>query len=366
MIAFSNKRTEIFRDLGLAFSGLILVLAVALVARYIHSQIPGPALHDAISEILIAVILGVCIRNLFGLSAHFAYGIKFALNHLLQLGIVLLGLRLSMQDVAGIGLSALFLVLICITIALALATLAGHVFHLSPQLAILIGVGTAICGNTAIVATAPVIGAGDDEVSFAVATITLFGLIAVIFYPILGRSFAMSDHLFGMWAGTAVNDTSQVVAVGAAYSAAALNIATVVKLTRNTLMAPLIVLAGWFIQRNRIAADRTKPSLSLGKLFPYFLLGFLALSMVRTIGIAAGLLPQNINNPGDLESAASMLRFFDEVAKFSILLALASVGLGTDVQSIRRIGLKPFAAGLCVATILAVTSLALIIGFGLG
>jgi len=366
MIAFINEWKKIGQEFGPAFPGLNLVFAVALIARYLQSLIPGPTLNKAISEILIAVILGVYIRNLFGVSARFEPGIKFALHRLLRLGIILLGLRLSLQDVAAIGVSALLLVVVCITIALALAYLAGRVFHLPPRLAVLIGVGTAICGNSAIVATAPVIDAKDDEVSFAVATITLFGLLAVIFYPIIGRVFAMSDHLFGMWAGTAVNDTSQVVAVGAAFSPAALNIATVVKLTRNTLMAPLIVLAGLLFQRSQGAADRSKPSLPLSRLVPWFVLGFLALSIVRTVGVAAGVMPQSTDNPGELQTAALALRLFDEAAKFFILVALAAVGLGTDIQSIRRIGFKPFAVGLCVAAVLAVTSLTLIIVFGLG
>ena len=163
-------------------------------------------------------------------------------NDVLRFGIILLGLRLSLQDVVATGLKALILVSICITVALILAYYAGRLFKVPPRLAALIGVGTAICGNTAIVATAPVLDANEEEVSFAVATITLFGLLAVLIYPIIGHALGLSDRFFGLWAGTAVNDTSQVVAVGAIFSEAALNVATIVKLTRNTLMAPLIVL----------------------------------------------------------------------------------------------------------------------------
>ena len=175
--------------------------------------------------------------------------IKFALQRVLRLGIILLGLRLSLQAVAKIGLSALVLVLVCISVALTLAYLAGRFFKIPARLALLIGVGTAICGNSAIIATAPVIEAKDEDVSFAVATITLFGTVAIVLYPIIGHALALSSGAFGMWAGSAVNDTSQVVAVGAAFSEAARDVATVVKLTRNTLMAPLIVIIGLLYAR---------------------------------------------------------------------------------------------------------------------
>jgi uncharacterized integral membrane protein (TIGR00698 family) len=246
---------------------------------------------------------------------------------------------------------------------------AGRLFKIPARLAALIGVGTAICGNSAIVATAPVIEAKEDDVSFAVATITLFGLIAVIFYPIIGHVIGLSDRVFGLWSGTAVNDTSQVVATGAAYSSAALNVATVVKLTRNTLMAPLIVLIGLVYsrasQRQLTGKAAQAAHLTLGKLVPWFVLGFLTLSLVRTGGVATGILPQSVDKPGALQSAAAMLKFADEMARFCILMALAGVGLGTNLQSMRKTGFKPFIVGLCVAAGLAVVSLGLILFAGL-
>ncbi len=365
MSALIAEWKKIGKELSPAFPGLNLVIGVAIVARFMQGLIPGPTLNKVISEILVAVVLGLYIRNTFGVSAALEPGIKFALNRLLRLGIILLGLRLSLQAVAAIGASALLLVLVCITLALTLAYIVGRAFNLPPRLATLIGVGTAICGNSAIVATAPVIDAKDEDVSFAVATITLFGLLAVVLYPLIGQAFAFSDRVFGMWAGTAVNDTSQVVAVGAAYSAAALNIATVVKLTRNTLMAPLIVVIGLVYNRSQTASDKSQPKMTLGKLVPWFVLGFLALSLVRTLGVAAGVLPQDTSNPGNLQFAAAGLKFFDDVAQFAILTALASVGLGTNIASLRTIGVKPFIMGLSVATTLAVVSITLILAFGL-
>jgi len=355
---------KIGREISPAIPGLILVLAVAIGARFLQSLIPGPTLNKAISEILIAVLIGLLVRNTLGLVARTQAGIAFSLNRLLRLGIILLGLRLSLQDVIATGLSALILIIVCITLALTLAFITGRLFKIPVRLATLIGVGTAICGNSAIVATAPVIDAKEDEVGFAVATITLFGLIAIIFYPIIGHALRLTDHVFGMWAGTAVNDTSQVVATGAAYSHSALSIATIVKLTRNTLMAPVIVLIGFVYRRRGEHVKATK--LTLGNVVPLFVLGFLAMSLVRTVGVAAGALPQNVDQPGNLASGAAALKSFDDAARFFILMALSAIGLGTKVSSLRAIGPKPFVVGLCVATVLAVTSLSLILFLHLG
>jgi uncharacterized integral membrane protein (TIGR00698 family) len=364
MTALLTEWKKIAREILPAIPGLILVLVVAIVARFLQSLIPGPTLNKAISEILIAVLIGLLVRNIFGLIANTQAGVTFSLHRLLRLGIILLGLRLSLQDVIATGLSSLILIIVCITLALTLAFVAGRLFKIPVRLATLIGVGTAICGNSAIVATAPTIEAKEDEVGFAVATITLFGLIAVIFYPIIGQTLHLTDQVFGLWAGTAVNDTSQVVATAAAYSQSALNIATIVKLTRNTLMAPIMVIIGLIYQRMGEQTKATK--LTLGKLVPWFVLGFLAMSLLRTLGVAVGALPQNVDQPGSLIASVSVLKFVDDTSKFLILMALSAIGLGTNVSSLRTIGIKPFVVGLCVATALAITSLSLILFLGLG
>jgi uncharacterized integral membrane protein (TIGR00698 family) len=357
-------------ELRQAWVGLHLVLGVALISRYFHELMAFSTLSKSISEILIAVLLGLYIRNALGLGERVKPGIKFSIQRILRFGIILLGLRLSLQDVATTGITALLLVTICITVALLLAYFAGRIFHVPPRLAALIGVGTAICGNTAIVATAPVLEADEEETSFAVATITLFGLLAVLLYPTIGRWLGLTDHAFGLWAGTAVNDTSQVAAVGSIFSEAALDIAVIVKLTRNTLMAPLIVLFGLLYagsSKNQVSEGAAQASrLNWGKLVPGFVIGFLAMSLLRSLGVALGWLPQNVAHPGSLQTAANMLIFFDEVSKFAILMALAGVGLNTDLSSLRRIGFKPLIVGTCVAVALALVSLSLILFTPLG
>ena len=358
------------KDLTDGWIGLHLVLGVALLSRFLHGLIQHPLFSKSISEILVAVLLGLYIGNAFPLSRELRAGATFALQRLLRLGIILLGLRLSLQDVAATGLTALVLVVICICAALTLAYFAGRLFHVPPHLAALIGVGTAICGNTAIVATAPVLDVDEEEVGLAVATITLFGLLAVLLYPLMGHFLGLSDYAFGLWAGTAVNDTSQVVAVGAIYSDTALDVATIVKLTRNTLMAPIIILFGLVYSRGlnkemgKAAARASR--FDWKRVVPGFVIGFLAMAVIRSLGVAAGILPQSVSDPGNLQSAASFLNGMDEISKFLILMALAGVGLNTNLASLKRIGLKPLLVGTCVALLLAVLSLGLILYSPLG
>ena len=323
--------------------GLAVVAAVAIAARLGAQLLPA-----AISEVLVAVLFGIVVANVIGLPKSTAPGIAFAVQRILRLGIILLGARLSLSAVVSIGVGALGLVVVCMTLALSVALLAGRVARLPPRLALLIGVGTAVCGNSAIIATAPVIDAEEREVTFAVATITLFGTLAVFLYPLVGFALGLTDQAFGVWSGVAVNDTSQVVAASAAFSAAARDVATVVKLVRNALMAPLIVLIAWWWERH--APIRTGAvARGVRKAIPLFVLGFLALVALRSTGLID----------------ASLAARVDVVATFCILLALSGVGLGTRVGQMRSMGLTPFYVGLGTAALLAALSLAAITGLHL-
>ncbi len=364
-VALQTKWKAFFQEVHLAWPGLHLVVGVALVSRYLHGLFSGTLLGDAVSEILIAILLGLYIRGLIGHSSKVAPGIAFSMKKVLRFGIILLGLRLSIQDIGVTGWRGLGLILICLAVALGATLLAKRLFHISPRLAALIGVGTAICGNSAIIATAPVIEADEEEVSFAVATITLFGLIAVLTYPIIGRLLGLPDHYFGFWSGTAVNDTSQVVAVSAMYSDIAQNVATIIKLTRNALMAPIIFMVGVIYHHWKGQSTTGLPSskirMSVRKSIPGFVIGFILMALLRTFGIMLGILPQNVAAPGDLQAAARGLIFLDSVSRFTILMALSAVGLNTNLVSLRRIGFKPLLVGLIVAVLLSVVSLLLII-----
>ncbi len=326
--------------------GLVLVFAIAVVANFAAAFLP-----PAVNAVIVAILLGLLIKNSFSVPAPFQPGIKFSLQKLLRFAIVLLGIRLSFLEVVQIGAQSLAIIIACMAAALAVTYVGGRLLKLPGRLALLIGVGTAICGNSAIVATAPVVEAKDEDVSFAVATITLFGTLAVFLYPVIGLATGMSDRFFGTWAGTAVNDTSQVVATGFAFSAAAGQVATVVKLTRNALMAPIIVLIGvmWARSAARSASGLASKELKLTKIFPYFVLGFGGMAVLNTLGVFPKPVVAQVNN----------------LSSFLILMALAGVGLGTNLSQMRKTGLRPFYLGLFAAAVVASFSVALITLLGI-
>jgi uncharacterized integral membrane protein (TIGR00698 family) len=218
---------------------------------------------------------------------------------------------------------------------------------MSDRLGTLLGVGTSICGVSAIVATAPVIEAREEETSLAVATITVFGLLAVLLYPLLGRLWHLSDTFFGTWAGTAVNDTSQVVATGLMYSQRAAEVAMVVKLTRNLFMAPVILLLSGLYLRRTMGAAAGQPGQgrkALKSAVPFFVLGFIGMALLNSLGLFG-------------PEAREWLRIF---SLYCIVLGIGGVGLETDLAAVRRIGLRPFYAGLAAALLMAGVSFGLI------
>jgi len=339
--------------------GLALCVLVALLARMIHGAL-APGVAAAVGEVILAVLLGLLIGNSIPLPPLLAPGIRFSFHALLRVAIILLGATFSVQQVAAIGGKAVVMIVLLMTVALLAAHALGRLARVPPRLATLIGVGTAVCGNSAIVATAPVIGAHDDEVSFAVATNTLFGTLAVFLYPILGHAMHLRDPAFGTWAGSAVNDTSQVVATGFAYSEGAGRIATAVKLTRNALMGAVIVLMGVLYRRSRAAEEAAKPSTSraaapratlwtrVQQSVPLFVVGFLVMAAFQSAGVIRAVSDQVGR---DLTKDANFW------ARVLILIALAGVGLSTRIAAMRRAGLRPFYVGLAVAAATSAMSL---------
>ena len=326
--------------------GLALILAITLPARFIQSQITVNG-KEVVSAVAIAIILGIAINNLIGISGRCKPGTGFAVKRLLRIGIGLMGAQLSLGQVLKTGASSLLIVATCIVLAIVVVRFVSARMGMSDRLGTLLGVGTSICGVSAIVATAPVIEAREEETSLAIATITVFGLVAVLLYPLLGRFWGLSDNFFGTWAGTAVNDTSQVVATGLIFSQRAGEIATVVKLTRNLFMAPVMVVLSWQCLKRRQAAGGTEcgeTAIKLTQVVPLFVLGFLGMAILNSLGVFSPALGRGIQT----------------VSQFLIVAALAAVGLETNVGNLRKIGLRPFYAGLCAALFMAVVSFGLI------
>jgi uncharacterized integral membrane protein (TIGR00698 family) len=313
-------------------------MAVGITSRTVALGLP-----PAISEITVSVVIGLLLRNLIPLPSSISSGVRFASVRLLRLGIVLLGAKLSFGAVLETGIGAVLMILVCASTALLMTMLLGRMLGLPVRLTTLIAVGTAICGNSAIVATAPVIEAKGRDVSVAVGTITLFGVAAVLVFPLLGYALGLSNADFGQWAGVAVNDTSQVTAAGFAYSDPAGAVATVVKLTRNTLIGPVVIGIGLLYRRQTCSAESAASAPSILQVVPLFVVGFLLLAVANSVGV----IPANIGGA------------LSEVSKLLVLLALAGIGLGTDFRSIRETGASPLVMGLAVAVSVAALGLAL-------
>jgi uncharacterized integral membrane protein (TIGR00698 family) len=328
--------------------GLALSLLVALAALGLHRLLPdAPA--AAVGPVLLAVLLGLLVGNLLPQPAALTPGIHCAFGTLLRAAIVLLGASLSLQSIAATGLQALMMVVLLMALALAVAHVVGRLLGVPGKLATLLGVGAAVCGNTAISATGPVIGASDRDLSLAIATNTLFGTLAVFLYPIVGHALGFDDATFGTWAGSAVNDTSQVVATGFAYSEEAGRVATTVKLTRNALMV-FVIVGMAFAYRSE--ATRHLPFWPMvRRSVPTFVLGFLAMALLNTLGGVAWL-GERLHRPlaADLQAAA----------KFLTIVALAGVGLATKFAMLRQTGFRPVLLGLTTALAVSLGSLALI------
>jgi uncharacterized integral membrane protein (TIGR00698 family) len=303
--------------------------------------------RTVVSAVAIAIVIGVLLRNLVGVPEACKPGVSLAVKRLLRIGIALLGAQLSLGQVLRTGGKAVLVVALCIVLAILVVRFISMRMGLSDRLGTLLGVGTSICGVSAIVATAPAIDAKQEETSLAVATITVFGLLAVVIYPLLGRLFGLTDGFFGTWAGTAVNDTSQVVATGLIYSQTAGEVATVVKLTRNLFMAPVIVvLSSIYLARARSArgAEAKRGGVSLKTAVPGFVVGFLAMAILNSLGAFP----------------STMLDLIKTASSWLIVVALGGVGVETNLASLRTIGFRPFYAGLCAATFMAAVSFVLI------
>ena len=350
-VASRENAGRIGRSARRVLPGLLLAALVGLAAHLAARQVFPYALAVGF-EVPLAMLLGLIVINLGGAPAWALPGIQFSITNVLKLGIILLGLRLNMETIAVIGADAIGLVLATMCAALAFAVVVGRRLGVQRRLAVLIGVGTSVCGNSAIVATAPVVKADDREVSSAVATITIFGTLAVFVFPLLGHAFDLDVLSVGLWAGTAVPDTAQTIAASAGYSTVGRDVATVVKLVRNVLMAPLLLLLAWGWGRYGGDAGVSSQAARRGalKAFPFFLLGFVALAMVRSARLV------------DPETVADV----DVVTRACFLVALAGLGLQTQLGHLRALGPRPFVLGFGTAALLAGGSLAAILALGLG
>jgi uncharacterized integral membrane protein (TIGR00698 family) len=320
--------------------GLLLCLGIAVPAWFVGKAIP------VIGSPVFGILFGMTIASAFPkIRPDLEGGIKFTSKKILQYSIILLGFDMNLFNVLKVGSQSLLVMLFTISASLIMAFAVGKALKVDGKIATLIGVGTSICGGSAIAATAPVIQAEDAEVAHAISTIFLFNIVAVFLFPPLGRLLGMSDTGFGMWAGTAINDTSSVVAASAAWSSAsgndaALKFATIVKLTRTLMIVP-IVLALAVYRTRKSRREEGGAGFTFAKVFPWFVLGFAAAALLNTF---AGI-------------PAPFAKTLFTLGKFMIVMAMAAIGLNTNLKKLLANGFKPIFLGLCCWLAVALTSL---------
>ena len=330
--------------------GLALAVAVAAVATVVGQHVPlvGSAVPGAVIGAVIALVIKP--------GARLAPGLKYASSFVLQCSVVLLGTQLSIAEAARVGVASLPVMLGTLAVCLIAARLYGRLLGIPRDLRTLIGVGTGICGGSAIAAVSPVVEAASTDVAYAISTIFLFNIAAVLVFPLIGHAIGMSQQSFGLFAGTAVNDTSSVVATAATYGAAAANHAIVVKLVRTLMIIPICLgLAALTARRNRPggasgtvaaapapASARMSP-LRVVRLVPWFLIGFVVAAALNS----AGAIPEASHGP------------LQHGSVFLVAVALSAIGLSTNVPALRKAGPRPLLLGALLWITVGAASLGL-------
>jgi len=351
-------------------SGMILCLAFTIVSYWASGLQVWPFLingHPTFEPVMIAILLGMVAGNCLPMTKQLQPGIKFSVKKLLPLGIILLGARLDFKEIlkmgaVGVGMSCLEVIL-----ALILMLLLTRWLKLSGKLGTLLGIGTAICGGTAIVAAAPVIEAEEADVVFGVATVTLLGLIAMFLLPVLGHWLDLSNKAFGIWAGLAIHQLPQVVAAGFAYGPEAGAQATIVKLARICLLAPIVFMVGFIYARNKAKQHEAvrHGKINYWSMFPKFVLGFLALAFLRTKGWLPDVsvhFPDQIAAAGAPDKQYSLPAIAQACSGYCIVMSMAGVGLETKFKAMKQTGLRPLLAAAISALVIALVILGLIKG----
>lgn len=316
--------------------GIVIVTILALFAAWLGSLFPlvgGP---------VFGILIGILLNNTAGKPLYTVKGVLFCSKKVLQWAIIALGGGLSLSQVWQTGRESFVVMILSLSAALIAAYVFGRLLRIPGRMQTLIGVGTSICGGSAIAAVSPIIEADEADIAYSVSTIFLFNLAAVILFPWLGHAFGLSDQAFGLWAGTAINDTSSVVAAGYIYSSAAGDYATIVKLSRATMIIPIAFLFALLVglRKKRESAD-SNVQFRLSSIFPWFILWFLVASLLNSFGLFS----------------QGMIHFASGAAKFMIIMALTAIGLSADFRKMIKSGVRPIILGMIVWFVVASVSL---------
>lgn len=322
------------KKMKLFIPGTLLCFAIALVCYYLGTRMP--VIGGPVFAILSGMILTVFLKN----KAPLQQGITFTAKKLLQYAVVLLGFGLNLNVVVETGKQSLPIILATITVSLCIAYVLSKALHIPAKISTLVGVGSSICGGSAIAATAPVIDADDEEVAQAISVIFLYNIIACLIFPALGQLLGFttgSGETFGIFAGTAINDTSSVTAAASTWDSmfglgtATLDKAVTVKLTRTLAIIPITLFLAF---RRAKTASKGADRVNFKKIFPFFILFFIGASVITTVATGFGV-------------SAAFFNPFKTLSKFLIVMAMAAIGLNTDIVKLIKTGGKPLLMGLC-------------------
>ena len=334
----------IFKKQLLVIPGLILAFVLYTLSQGFNNIIGTELLgyeKSPISTAMIAILIGIILGNIFKIRTGFLIGLDFTQKYILKLGIICLGIQLKPFEFLKFGTIAIPLIIICIISVLVVIKLLIKKLQISTRMAYLISIGSTVCGTTAIMATAPIIKANKGEVTYAIANITVFGIISMLLYPYLANIYFGGDPLYvGLFLGTAIHETSQVAAAGLIYdqqfnSAETLNIATVTKLIRNTFLIIMIPLFAFLYNRGKTK----EKNYSLLDIFPYFVLGFIGMIIFRNIGDQIFL--TNVSK----DIWQNLILDIKDLAKIFLSMAMAAIGLSSNFKDLRSMGYKPFVVG---------------------
>ena len=332
--------------------GILLLAAVGYAGKFIEQSIAhyGKAHHlflPNIEYVLWAIVIGLVIANTVGVPEIFRAGVA-TYEFWLKAGIVLLGARFILGDILRLGGISLILVFIELALALTFMTYLGRAFKLSPKLITLLAVGSSVCGVSAIIATQGAIDADEEDSSYAIAAILALGAISLFVFPVVGHALHLSDHAYGLWTGLAVDNTAEATAAGAIYSDAAGKFAVLAKTCRNALIGFVVLGYAIYWASKGQAAEVTNKGAFLWKKFPKFVLGFLLISLLATIGFFTK--PQ--------------LATLGNLSRWAFLLTFAGVGLRTNFRELGKQGARPFIVGAVGEIAIAIITLGLVVGAG--
>ncbi len=328
--------------------GFIVTLLIALCARCIESLLPLPLIGDSV----IALFIGMTINQIMRPNKVIKAGLKFTSKTVLKFSIILLGASLSIGTILNVGRLSLIVMLFTLLTCFGGGHFVGKWLGLNWKLSNMISAGTGICGGSAIAAMAPIIEAEDKDIAYAMSATFLFDMAMIILFPIMGRMMGLSDIAYGLWAGTAVNDTSSVVAAGYAFSEVAGDFATMVKLTRTLSIIPTVLIFSLINVREKAKNSGESSTrynkIKITSLLPWFILAFVGMSLIKSFGFFSITVSTELKN----------------ISKFLMVSALAAIGLNTDFNEMKKSGINPMIHGFIISTL--VVAVAIIVEYFMG